>query len=100
MPDSEPRAASDHFSIVQMLRTAVDITPDVYFTLDGSDPRFLSGHIHPISPYYLCFGALRAGLRDVRLFTDRSKRSAVAWLPLLGPLVLLGRWAQPLQPLR
>lgn len=62
--------------------------------LAGADVRFLSGHIHPISPYFLALAALRAGLGEVELTTDRVKRSAAAWVVLLSPLLLLARLAQ------
>jgi SAM-dependent methyltransferase len=58
--------------------------------LDGHDPRRLSGHIHPVTPYYLAYGALRAGLKEPSFHVDRAKASAVALaLPAL-PFLWLG----------
>jgi SAM-dependent methyltransferase len=59
--------------------------------LDGHDPRRLGGHIHPIAPYYLAYGALRAGLVEPRFHPDRTKASAVALALLLWPLLRVGR---------
>lgn len=59
--------------------------------LDAHDPRRLSGHIHPVTPYYLAYGALRAGLTAPTFHADRVKASAVALaLPAL-PLLWVGR---------
>ena len=60
--------------------------------LEGGDPRLLAGHIHPISPYYLAYDAARAGLTDLRLVSDRTKRSAGALALLFAPALLLGRF--------
>jgi len=59
--------------------------------LKDGDVRFLSGHIHPISPYYLAFAALRAGLVEPALHGDRRKRSALAWGAVLAPALLSAR---------
>jgi SAM-dependent methyltransferase len=59
--------------------------------LDHRDPRRLAGHIHPITPYYLAYGALRAGLVEPTFHPDRVKGSAVALAVLLWPLLRLGR---------
>jgi ubiquinone/menaquinone biosynthesis C-methylase UbiE len=50
-----------------------------------------SGHIHPVSYYYLAYAARAAGFRDVTVHFDHFKRSAVLQLLLLGPAILLGR---------
>jgi SAM-dependent methyltransferase len=47
--------------------------------LDDQDIRFMGGHIHPISPYYLAYTAMRAELTDIRLCSDRTKHSAIGW---------------------
>lgn len=47
-----------------------------------------SGHIHPISYYYLAFALLAAGFRSVAPHYDRFKRSALFQLVLLGPLMV------------
>lgn len=65
--------------------------------LSSHDPRRLGGHIHPISPYFLAYGALRAGLVDPRLCYDRRKTSAVIWTVLLSPLLWSARAAQHLR---
>jgi len=62
--------------------------------LVDQDMRFLSGHIHPITPYYLAYSAHRAGLVHPRLHGDRTKASAVWWVIVLGPILLLGRHFQ------
>ena len=58
-----------------------------------SDPRRLSGHIHPISPYYLAYGALRAGLEQPSFHADRTKTSGALYTLLLGPAIWLGALA-------
>ena len=55
-----------------------------------SDPRKLSGHMNPISPYYLAYGALRAGLERPRFHSDRTKTSGALYTLLLGPTIWLG----------
>jgi SAM-dependent methyltransferase len=55
------------------------------------DPVHTSGHIHPITAYYLVFLFHRAGFREVRVHFDRHKRSAAAWCVPLAPILLLGR---------
>jgi len=62
--------------------------------LAGGDVRELSGHIHPISPYFLAVGALRAGLTEVRFHSDRTKTSAAILTMLLGPAIWLAALAQ------
>lgn len=59
--------------------------------LATNDPRLLGGHIHPISPYFLAYDALRAGLVRPRLLHDRTKSSAAALTVLAGPALLAGR---------
>jgi SAM-dependent methyltransferase len=60
--------------------------------LSDHDPRHLGGHIHPVSPYFLAYAALRAGLENPTFHPDRTKKSGVALTLLLSPLLLLGRW--------
>ena len=55
------------------------------------DPRLLGGHIHPISPYFLAYGALRAEATDIEFHGDRRKSSAVALYALLWPLFVIGK---------
>lgn len=59
--------------------------------LDRHDPRRLGGHIHPLTPYYLAYGALRAGLAEPSFHPDRTKASAVALACVLWPLLRVGR---------
>lgn len=59
--------------------------------LDGHDPRRLSGHIHPVTPYYLAYGALRAGLIEPTFHADRVKASAVALAIPAWSILWLGR---------
>ena len=61
--------------------------------LDDQDIRFMGGHIHPISPYYLAYTAMRAELTDIRLCSDRTKHSAIGWAALLGLPIWLARRA-------
>ena len=73
------------------LRTLLWGFPGLYdpLPLEDQDIRFLGGHIHPISPYFLAYGALRAGLYFPRFVPDRTKRSAVAWSVLLWPFLAI-----------
>lgn len=78
------------------LRTLLCGFPLLFDPLPHSsrDAQRLSGHIHPITPYFLAHAALRAGLADARLCCDRRKASGVFWTIALGPLLLLARAAQ------
>ncbi len=58
--------------------------------LANGDPRRLGGHIHPISPYFLAFNALRAGLEGIELHSDRTKKSAAFLTVLCSPLLFVG----------
>jgi len=62
--------------------------------LGGSDGRHLSGHIHPISPYFLAVAALRAGLVEPRFHPDRTKTSGAILTTLLAPALWLAARAQ------
>ena len=55
------------------------------------EPVHLSGHIHPITFYYLAYLFHRAGFAEVRVHFDRFKKSATALAILLSPLLALGR---------
>ena len=59
--------------------------------LDQHDPRTLGGHIHPISPYFLAYAAVRAGLENPTFHPDRTKKSAIALTALLWPYLIFGR---------
>jgi len=56
------------------------------------DPRLLGGHIHPVSPYFLAYGALRAEAVEIAFHGDRRKSSAVVLSVLLWPLFVIGKW--------
>ncbi|HET7585537.1 MAG TPA: class I SAM-dependent methyltransferase [Gemmatimonadaceae bacterium] len=56
-------------------------------SLSSTDAIHTSGHIHPITFYYLAYALRRAGFRSVVPHFDRRKRSAMALGILLGPLV-------------
>lgn len=77
-------------SLPSRVRTLVWGFPELFdpLPLTGADERLLSGHIHPIAPYFLALAALRAGLEQPTLSGDRRKRSALAWLPFLAPFLL------------
>ncbi|MBK7643286.1 MAG: class I SAM-dependent methyltransferase [Planctomycetes bacterium] len=61
------------------------------------DPRRCGGHIHPISPYFLAYTALRSGMVEPRLVHDRRKTSASALALLTSPLWLAGGVLQRLR---
>lgn len=56
--------------------------------LGTRDVVHTSGHIHPISYYYLAYAVLAAGFRSVTPHYDRFKRSALFQLLLLSPLIV------------
>ena len=62
--------------------------------LHGGDVRHLSGHIHPISPYFLALAALRAGLVDATFHPDRTKTSGAMLTTMLAPALWLAARAQ------
>jgi 2-polyprenyl-3-methyl-5-hydroxy-6-metoxy-1,4-benzoquinol methylase len=61
--------------------------------LDSRDVVHTSGHIHPISYYYLAYALRAAGFQRVAVHFDHFKRSAVSQLVLFGPLIVLGHAA-------
>lgn len=58
--------------------------------LSSVDVVHTSGHIHPVSFYYIAYALRRAGASRIGVTFDRTKRSAVGLLVLFSPLVLLG----------
>jgi SAM-dependent methyltransferase len=82
-------------NINSRLRTLVSGFPVLYdpLPLDSHDPRWLGGHIHPVSPYFLGYAAIRAGLVRPELHADRIKKSGMALAALLSPLLVIGRGA-------
>jgi 2-polyprenyl-3-methyl-5-hydroxy-6-metoxy-1,4-benzoquinol methylase len=49
-----------------------------------------TGHIHPVSFYYLAYMFHRAGFRTVNIHFDRYKSSAIAWLAVTWLPLCLG----------
>lgn len=58
--------------------------------LASNDPVHTSGHIHPVSYYYLAYMLRRAGFARVSVEFDRLKNSARALLVLAGWYIFLG----------
>jgi SAM-dependent methyltransferase len=59
-------------------------------SLTSTDPVHTSGHIHPVSYYYLAYQLHRAGFRAVDVHFDRFKSSARALLVVWGALIAIG----------
>lgn len=78
------------------LRTLLQGFPLLFdpLPLAAGDVRHLSGHIHPIGPYFLAVAALRAGLLEPTFHPDRTKTSAVLQTALLAPALWLAARAQ------
>lgn len=51
-----------------------------------------TGHIHPVSFYYLAYMFHRAGFSSVNIHFDRYKSSAMAWMALAFVPVFVGGW--------
>jgi SAM-dependent methyltransferase len=60
--------------------------------LSTNDPVHTSGHINPVSYYYLSYMLSRAGFRTIAPYYDRAKNSARALLALSGWYISLGNW--------
>ena len=58
--------------------------------LSSTDPRHTSGHINPVSYYYLAYQLTRAGFSPVSVDYDRFKTSARFLLVLCGLPILFG----------
>lgn len=58
--------------------------------LSSADPVHTSGHINPVSYYYLAYQLRRAGFSSVSVHYDRFKRSALGLLTIFGVTVLFG----------
>lgn len=58
--------------------------------LSSSDPVHTSGHINPVSYYYLAYQLHRAGFTSVNVHFDRFKRSALGLLLIFGLPLILG----------
>ena len=64
--------------------------------LSSTDPVHTSGHINPVSYYYLAYQLRRAGFRTVSVEYDRFKNSARALLVLFGAAIWIGnRFLRP-----
>lgn len=58
--------------------------------LSSTDPVHTSGHIHPVSYYYLAYQLRRAGFSSVAVQYDRFKASAMGLLVICGAFVAAG----------
>lgn len=58
--------------------------------LSSTDPVHTSGHINPVSYYYLAYQLRRAGFASVEVHYDRFKASAMGLLVICGAFVVLG----------
>lgn len=58
--------------------------------LSTSDPVHTSGHINPVSYYYLAYQLSRAGFSSTSVEYDRFKTSARLLLGFCGPLIWVG----------
>jgi SAM-dependent methyltransferase len=58
--------------------------------LSSADPVHTSGHINPVSYYYLAYQLVRAGFRSTSVEYDRFKTSARFLLIICGPVIWLG----------
>jgi SAM-dependent methyltransferase len=60
--------------------------------LSSADPVHTSGHIHPVSYYYLAYQLRRAGFSATAVRYDRFKTSARMLAVLLAPFVYIGNF--------
>jgi SAM-dependent methyltransferase len=58
--------------------------------LSSADPVHTSGHINPVSYYYLAYQLRRAGFAATRVEYDRFKDSARFLLIICGPMIWIG----------
>ena len=58
--------------------------------LSSVDPVHTSGHIHPVSYYYLAYQLRRAGFTTTSVAYDRFKDSARFLLAICGPMIWIG----------
>ncbi|HMH26050.1 MAG TPA: class I SAM-dependent methyltransferase [Gemmatimonadaceae bacterium] len=58
--------------------------------LSSADPVHTSGHINPVSYYYLAYQLRRAGFAATRVEYDRFKDSARILLVICGPMIWIG----------
>ena len=57
--------------------------------ISRSDPVHVSGHIHPVTFYYLSYILYKTGFKKITLHTDRFKRSGLALILFFYPLIKL-----------
>jgi pilus assembly protein TadC len=60
--------------------------------LSSNDPVHTSGHIHPVSYYYLAYQLRRAGFIETRVRYDRFKTSARLLAIFLAPFIYVGNF--------
>lgn len=58
--------------------------------LSSQDPVHTSGHIHPVSYYYLAYALRRAGAESISVAFDRQKKSARLLRILFWPVIMAG----------
>jgi SAM-dependent methyltransferase len=58
--------------------------------LSSADPVHTSGHINPVSYYYLAYQLRRAGFASTSVAYDRFKDSARCLLIICGPMIWIG----------
>jgi SAM-dependent methyltransferase len=58
--------------------------------LSSADPVHTSGHINPVSYYYLAYQLSRAGFASTSVAYDRFKNSARFLLLICGPMIWIG----------
>jgi hypothetical protein len=58
--------------------------------LSSTDPVHTSGHINPVSYYYLAYQLRRAGFLSTSVTYDRFKLSAKLLLIICGPVIWVG----------
>jgi hypothetical protein len=58
--------------------------------LSSTDPVHTSGHINPVSYYYLAYQLRRAGFASTSVAYDRFKLSARLLLIVCGPVIWIG----------
>jgi ubiquinone/menaquinone biosynthesis C-methylase UbiE len=60
--------------------------------LSSADPVHTSGHINPVSYYYLAYQLVRAGFRSTSVEYDRFKTSAKFLLVICAPVIWIGNF--------
>ena len=60
--------------------------------MSSADPVHTSGHINPVSYYYLAYQLTRAGFAPTTVEYDRFKTSARFLVVLCAPVIWIGNW--------